>query len=46
MGVKGDTRICRVGPNEIKVSGDIIVNGKSLKTFMDRVDSFMKRISG
>merc|ERR1739838_490699 len=45
FGAKGDTSICRVGPNEVKISGDIIINGRSIKKFMERFESFMKHAS-
>merc|ERR1712187_232250 len=41
MGAKSDVTICRVGPKAIQVSGDLIVNGKSLSNFMERFESFM-----
>merc|ERR1711934_698691 len=44
LGAKGDTSICRVGPNEVEISGDVIINGKSLTKFMERVESFMKHV--
>jgi len=42
LGVKSDVEICRVGPNELAVSGDLKVNGVSLKAFMEKADKFMK----
>merc|ERR1712032_155190 len=44
LGAKGDTSICRVGPNEVDISGDVIINGKSIKKFMERLESFMKHV--
>jgi len=45
LGSKGDVTICRVGPKEINISGDVIINGRSLKKFMDKAAAFMKRLS-
>merc|ERR1712037_906671 len=44
LGAKGDTSICRVGPNEVEISGDVIINGRSIKKFMERLENFMKQV--
>ena len=36
MGAKADTSICRVGPNEVQISGDVIINGRSIKKWLSR----------
>ena len=42
MGAKGDVSICRSGPNEASISGDLIVDGVSLAGLMERFDKLEK----
>ena len=42
MGVKGDVGICRSGPNEASISGDLVVDGVSLAGLMERFEKLEK----
>jgi dienelactone hydrolase len=42
LGAKSDVTICRVGPKELRVSGDLKVNGVSLMAFIEKAEKFMK----
>ena len=45
MGITEDVMICRTGPKEVAVSGEIIVNGKSVTTYMDEIESLKKIVA-
>jgi len=45
LGAKSDVTICRSGPNEVDISGDLIVNGYSLSDLMDRFSKLEKMMS-
>jgi len=41
LGVKSDVTICRVGPKELAISGDLKINGMSLMSFIEKAEKFM-----
>lgn len=45
MGSKQDVTICRTGPKEVTISGDVVVNGKSVSTYMDQTESLIKVVT-
>ena len=45
MGAKGDVGICRSGPNEVSISGDLLVDGVSLADLMERFEKLEKIMS-
>ena len=45
MGSKQDVSICRTGSQQVTISGDIVVNGKSVSLYMDQTESLKKIVT-